>query len=75
MIILVSLVIVGIIAIEAPRLIKKRLWREAAAFSVLLLVGMVYSFGLALNWRLPNPVNVLKAVFFPVTQYLEHLLT
>ncbi|MDD3654087.1 MAG: hypothetical protein PHO01_07880 [Desulfotomaculaceae bacterium] len=75
MIILVGLLFVWIITMEAPRLIKKRLWREAAAFCVLILVGMVYSFGLVLNWRLPNPVNILRAVFAPVTQYLEQLLT
>lgn len=75
MIILASLVFAGIIAFEAPRLIKNRLWREMIAFSGLLVVGLVYSFGLALSWPLPNPVKLLKAVFLPVTQYLERLLT
>ncbi|MDD4170269.1 MAG: hypothetical protein PHD36_08490 [Desulfotomaculaceae bacterium] len=75
MIILVSLVFVGIIAIEAPRLIKNRMWREMGAFSVLLVVGLVYSFGLALSWPLPNPVKLLRTVFLPVTRYLELLLT
>lgn len=75
MIILVGLIFVGIIALEAPRLIKNRMWREMGTFSVLLALGMVYSFGLMLSWRLPNPVNTLKAIFSPVTQYLERLLT
>ncbi|MTI81538.1 MAG: hypothetical protein FH758_11780 [Firmicutes bacterium] len=65
---------VAIIAIEVPKLIKEELWREFVVFGVLMLLGMVLSFGLVLNLPLPNPVSALEAVFTPVTQYMDSLL-
>jgi len=72
-IIAVSFVYLGIIAIEVPHLIKSSLWRELMAFSFLLLVAMVYSFGLLFNWPLPNLVDSLEVIFKPVTQFFEQL--
>lgn len=75
MIVLLILVFAVIIAFEVPGLVKKKMWRELAAFSVLLLIGMVLSFGQALKLPLPNPTRGIEAVFRPVSQYLEKLLT
>lgn len=70
-----SLIFIVIIAIDAPVLIKKRMWRELAAFSVLLIIGMVYSYGQVLDLPLPNPTDYITAIFKPVSQYLEKLLS
>lgn len=75
MIMLVSLLFLGIIAMEVPCMAKNKLWRELVAFSGLLIVGMVYSFGLVFNWQLPNLRQLMDIVFIPVTQYLEYLLS
>lgn len=75
MIILLILVFAAIIALEVPGLLRKKMWRELAAFSVLLLIGMVLSFGQVLKLPLPNPTRGIEAVFRPVSQYLEKLLT
>ncbi len=75
MVILLSLIFIGIIALEAPGLVKKRMWRELAVFTVLLIIGMVYSFGQALDLPLPNPTKVVEAIFRPVGKYMEKLLS
>lgn len=74
MIIVVGLVYAGIIGIEAPYLVKKRLWKELLAFSFFLTLAMIYSFGPLLNWQPPNLVDGLKVLFIPVTLFMEHLL-
>lgn len=75
MIFLLILVFALIIAFEAPGLVRKKMWRELTAFSVLLLVGMILSFGQALDLPLPNPTRGIEAVFKPFSLYLEKLLT
>jgi hypothetical protein len=75
MLFLLSLIFIGIIAYEAPGLFKKKMWRELAAFSVLLIIGMIYSYGQVLELPLPNPTKGIEAVFRPVSEYLEKLLS
>lgn len=75
MIVLLMLVFVIIIAFEVPGLVRKKMWRELTAFSVLLFIGMVLSFGQALKLPIPNPTRGIEAVFRPLSQYLERLLT
>ncbi|MCL6610798.1 MAG: hypothetical protein K6T66_04565 [Peptococcaceae bacterium] len=69
------IIFIAIIAIEAPGLIRKKMWRELAAFGVLLIIGMIYSFGQVLDLPLPNPTEGIMAVFEPVSRYLEKLLS
>ena len=75
MIWLLSLIFIVIIALEVPALIKKKLWRELITFSVLLLIGMTYSYGQLLDLPLPNPTDWVEAIFKPVSQYLQELLS
>lgn len=74
MIVLLILVFIAIIALEAPGLVKKKMWRELTAFSVLLVIGMYLSFGQVLKLPVPNPTRGIEAVFQPVTQFIENLL-
>ena len=75
MLFLLSLIFIGIIAYEVPMLIKKKMWRELAAFSVLLIIGMFYSYGHVLELPLPNPTKVVEAVFKPISAYIEKILS
>ncbi len=75
MIFLLSLIFIGIIAFEAPGLVRKKLWRELAAFLGLLIIGMVYSYGQVLDLPLPNPTDLIVFIFKPVSQYLEKILS
>lgn len=73
MAILLALVFIAIIAIEVPGLVKKKMWRELTVFSVLLVIGMVLSFGQLFNLPLPNPAEGIEAIFQPVTNFLNKL--
>lgn len=75
MLFLLSLIFIAIIAFEVPGLVRQKMWRELATFSVLLIIGMVYSYGQVLNLPLPNPTAGIEAVFKPVSQYIEKLLS
>ncbi len=75
MIFLISLIFIAIIAYEAPGLIRQKMWRELAVFGVLLVIGMIYSYGQVLNLPLPNPTKGIEAVFKPVSKYLEKILS
>ncbi len=75
MIALLALVFIAIIAFDVPGLVRKKMWRELAAFSVLLLIGMVLGFGLVLELPLPNPTKGIEAVFRPAGRYIESLLS
>jgi len=56
------LVFLAIIAFEVPGLIRKKMWRELAAFSVLLTIGMVLSFGQVLGYPMPNPTKGIEYI-------------
>jgi len=75
MVFLISLVFIAIIALEAPALVRNKKWRELAAFSVLLLIGMLYSYGQALDIPLPNPTKLILTIFEPVSLIIERLLS
>jgi hypothetical protein len=40
-----------------------------------MLIGMIYSYGQLLDIPLPNPTKGIEAVFKPVSQMLEKLLS
>ena len=71
---LTSLAYVGMAVIEVPHMIKSKLWRELLVFCFFMLIAMIYSFGLVLNWKLPNLVTGLGYIFDPVTRLMEQLL-
>lgn len=75
MIFLLSIIFIAIIGLEVPGLIKKKMWRELAVFAILLLIGMIYSYGQVLGLPLPNPTDAIMAVFEPVSKFVEKLLT
>lgn len=62
------IIFLGVVAFEAPRLIKQKMWGELMAFSGLLLFGMVLSFAAALHIELPTPTAIIEAVFGPLAK-------
>ncbi|NLU50705.1 MAG: hypothetical protein GXX09_09945 [Syntrophomonadaceae bacterium] len=63
MIILLIFIFLVIILIDVPPLVKQRMWKDLAAFSVLFIIGVVYSLGVFYDWPLPNPVKGLEMLF------------
>lgn len=60
-----------IIALEVPGLVKKKAWRELAAFSFFLLLGFALSLIQVLGFRAPNPNNAIEALFKPLSEWLR----
>jgi len=68
---LMIVLFIGIILFEVPGLVKRKMWRELAAFSVYLGIGMALTIPQALGVKLPNPNNAIEALFKPVSELLK----
>ncbi|WP_018394301.1 hypothetical protein [Bacillus sp. 37MA] len=64
-----------IIAINVPPLLRKKLKKELWIFSLLLLFGTVLSIAEVLNIKIPNPLDWITAIFKPLSDMVEKLLT
>lgn len=71
MIVLLILLFIGIILFEAPGLVKKKMWRELAAFSVYLSIGIALSIPQVLEVKLPNPTKAIEALMKPISELLK----
>jgi len=74
MLLLLLLVFGGIIALEAPGLVREQMWGELAAFGFLLALGMVLSVAQMLDIPLPNPTKGIEAIFKPVADAIDKAL-
>ncbi len=70
MIIPVILIFLAVIWLKVPGLVREKMWGELAAFTGLLLLGMVLVFGKLFRLPLPNPEHGLRVIFEPVTDFL-----
>lgn len=61
-----------IIGLEAPGLVKKKMWRELAAFSVFLAIGMALSIPQLLEIRPFGPNAPIEALFKPLAELLKN---
>lgn len=61
--VLLVLLLVSILALEAPRLLKKELWGELGAFLLLWAFAAFLSGAAVLGAELPNPTDLLTAIF------------
>jgi hypothetical protein len=52
---LLILLYILVIALEVPALLKKRMFKELAVFSVFLILAVYLSMAQLYNWYLPNP--------------------
>ena len=60
-----------IIFFEVPSLIRSKLWRELAAFSVLLTIGFVLSFLQVIGVKIPSPNNGIIFLVETVSKMLK----
>ncbi len=71
MVFLLILAFIGIILFEVPGLIKKKMWRELAAFSLYLSIGMALSIPQVLGIILPNPSKAIEVLIKPISELLK----
>ncbi len=70
-VLLLVILFICIILLEAPTLIKKKMWRELTAFSLFLLVGAIFSFFQVLRVKIFNPTDLIEMIFKPLAQFLK----
>ena len=67
---IVTFIFIVIAAIQVPLLIKQKLYKELAVFSVLMLLALIYSYDDILNWNLPAPTGFITKIFSPISQLI-----
>lgn len=60
-----------IIGLEAPGLVKKKMWRELVAFSVYMAIGMALSIPQLFGTRPFEPNAPIEALFKPLAEWLK----
>lgn len=74
MILLLIALVLGIIALEAPALLRQKMYAELTAFGVLLTLGITLNAAEIFDITLFNPTKITEAVFSPVTHIIEKAL-
>lgn len=70
-----GIVVIGVIMmfIEVPSFLKKKQRRDLWAFSILLLLGVVLNILVQLEVNIPNPFEVITAIFQPYSDVISEL--
>lgn len=63
-----------IVAIELPRLIKQKTYREIVIFFVLIVLGITLSLGQVLQLPIPNITKGIETVTRPIFKAVERIL-
>ncbi len=66
---------VAIIALEAPALIKKKMWWDLAVFSGLMLVAAILTITNVFNLPFIRPTDVVNFVFKPIADVIVKILS
>jgi hypothetical protein len=59
--------------VEIPKMLKQKLIRELAAFSVLLLFGTAVGVLKVFDVKVPNPSDLIAWVYSPVSDIMKSL--
>jgi hypothetical protein len=70
-VILLVLAFLSMILLEVPGLVKKKAWRELAAFSFFLLLGFALALPQVLGLKTPNPNDAITTIFKPLSEWLK----
>ncbi|MCL6635747.1 MAG: hypothetical protein K6T29_08285 [Peptococcaceae bacterium] len=71
MILLLAFGFLLIAVLEVPGLLKKRAWRELAAFSFYLALGLALALPQVLGFEIPSPNILIEAMVEPVANWLK----
>lgn len=65
------LVVFGVLALDGPRLFRKRQWRDLTVFLAIWTVGAILGLGQVFGVEFPNPNTVIEAIFSPLGKFIE----
>lgn len=76
---LVSIVLVmgfstTLCVVEIPKMRKSKEYKELAAFSIILFFGTLLTILKSLNVEIPNPADVVAAVYAPFVELIKGAL-
>ncbi|MBU8917199.1 hypothetical protein BGM25_14280 [Bacillus sp. FJAT-29953] len=63
-----------IIAFEIPKMRKKKLTKELWVFSVLMVMAVGLGIAESLHLNIPNPLNGIRIVLQPISDFIYGLL-
>ena len=63
-----------IIYFGMPKLLKNGDRKTIWTFSILLFIGTALNIGVALNINIPNPLDLIAAIFNPFADFLKTIL-
>lgn len=70
--VLIAFVLLPLMGWQLWQLVRRRAWKEGAVYIVLMGLALLYSWGYASGWNLPNPYDYLDMIFRPVTMWIEN---
>lgn len=75
MIVLLVLVFVAMFAWQVPSLVRRRLWGELAAFTVLWMAAFSLAYLQAVGVKIPSLTRGVEILFRPVSSALDRFLS
>ncbi|WP_078431386.1 hypothetical protein [Metabacillus halosaccharovorans] len=74
---IVGILLIGLLVwvIEIKILLKSKSYREIIIYSFLLISGLSFAFLLALNIRIPTPLDFLNRIYSPIISSIERFLS
>ena len=66
------LIIIILIVIEAPGMVRKKMWKDFAVYLILMTIATIYSLGYIIySWSwLPDPLKIFTAMLRPLAKIL-----
>ncbi|MDA8210337.1 MAG: hypothetical protein M0021_00415 [Clostridia bacterium] len=75
MVLLLTVIFLALIALEVPKLVQGKMWRELAVYSALMFLGMFLSYAKVLRIKIPNPDEWIRHLYKPLSEAVFHYLT
>ncbi|MGQ4667780.1 hypothetical protein ACUIJN_18460 [Metabacillus halosaccharovorans] len=74
---IVGILLIGLLVwiIEITKLLKNKSYREIIIYSFLLISGLSFAILLALNIRIPTPLDFLNRIYNPIISSIERFLS
>ncbi|MBU7595356.1 hypothetical protein [Metabacillus halosaccharovorans] len=74
---IVGILLIGLLVwiFEIKTLLKNKSYREIIIYSFLLISGLSFAILLALNIRIPTPLDFLNRIYSPIISSIERFLS